>query len=155
MKTFIIRILAVFGVLGIIAGIIIAYGVMTDYKFTGEQLFAAVNEYRKSHNLSTLEIDSVLCDNLVERYLSIKEPNAGHKGYEEWIKNEGIDTNPKYGVIGELYIKDTSTAQNAVAWWDESPGHKSTLMMKDMKYGCAYANEGTGVVIMATSKNPQ
>ena len=51
-----------------------------------------------------------------------------------------------------MYVKDVSTPTNAINWWLGSPGHKSTLEMKEMKYGCAYASEGTGVVIMAAAK---
>ena len=153
----IVGILAVIGVLGIAAAIFIGYFIAkVDYKYTGQQLFDAVNEYRVSKNLSSLETDPRLCDNLVERYLAIKEPGSGHKGFEEWLKSEGIkqdeNDNRYYGLIGEMYVKDISTPENAIAWWLGSPGHKSTLERPELNKGCAYANDGTGVVIMAQSK---
>lgn len=154
MKRFILYALAGLGVLAIIAGGMIVYWItQTDYKYNGEQLFEAVNEHRASVGVGKLELDPILCDNLVERWIAIKEPNSGHKGYEEWLTGEGIRDNPKYGLIGEIYVSGISTPQNAIAFWVGSPGHKSTLEMKDMVYGCAYANEGAGVVILA-SKPP-
>ena len=148
----IISILAVIGVLGIIATGLIIYGIKTDYTYTGQELFDAVNKHRTSVGAPALELDPILCDNLVERYLSIKEPNTGHAGFEEWAINEGIRANPKYGLLGEMYVKDISTPENAINWWLGSPGHKSTLEMEEMVYGCSYANDGTGVVIMASKK---
>jgi len=153
MKKIILWILAGIGVLGIIAGGLIFYGIKTDYKYTGQELFDHVNEHRASIGVPTLELDPSLCDNLVERYLAIKSPDSGHKGFEEWLKAEGISDNPKYGTIGEIYIKDASTPEGAIAWWLGSPGHKNTLEMKEMVYGCSYASDGTGVVILAGKKN--
>lgn len=145
--------LSVFGALGILAGAFIFYNIKyVDYRYTGEELFQAINDHRLEKGLVKLELDGMLCDNLVERYWAIKEPGNAHKGYEEWLKSEGISDNPKYGVIGEIYVVDVSTPQNAIAWWTNSPGHRTTLEMSEMKYGCAYANDGTGVVIMATGK---
>lgn len=120
--------------------------------YNGQQLFDAVNEYRQTKGVPILILDPVLCDNLVERWLAIKNPDNGHKGYEEWLKAEGISDNQKYGQIGELYVTGTETPQKAINFWQGSPGHRSTLEMKEMNYGCAYANEGIGVVIMATDK---
>lgn len=121
-------------------------------EFTGQELFDAVNVHRASQNISTLELDPILCDNLVERWLAVNNPDNGHKGFEEWIKGEGIQDNPKYGMFGEMYMRDTASPADAIKWWIDSPGHRTTLEMVDMKYGCAYAHEGTGVVIMATAK---
>lgn len=150
----IIGILAVMGILGIAATIFVAYVISNvDYKYTGQQLLDEVNHYRESKKLPQLILDPVLCDNLVERYLAIKKPDSGHKGFEEWLKSEGIKTssedNSRYLTIGELYIKDTSTPSNAIDFWISSPGHKSTLELPELTNGCAYANDGTGVVIMA------
>jgi uncharacterized protein YkwD len=152
----ILVILAIIGVLGITAAIYIAYIILkVDYKFTGQQLFDEINAYRASKELSQLKSDPILCDNLVERYLAVKEPGNGHKGFEEWLKSEGIKIsatdNSKYIIIRELYVTGVSTPANAIRWWLGSPGHKSTLEMPVFDKGCSYANDGTGVVIMAQS----
>ena len=151
MKKIVLGILAGFGVLAIIAGGFIFYFVTkVDYKYNGQQLFDEINAYRQSKGVPVLELNPILCDNLVERWIAIKEPNSGHKGFEEWVKGEGISDNPKYGQIGELYVSGISTPQNAINFWVGSPGHKNTLEMKEMVYGCAYANEGAGVLIVAS-----
>ena len=148
----ILVILAIFGVLGIVAGIYIFLIIRNvDYKYTGEEMFGAINEYRVSQNIPALELDPKLCDNLVERYWAVKEPANAHRGFEEWARAEGIADNPKYGIIGEMFVVDVSTPDNAITWWLGSPGHKSTLEMREMAYGCVYASDGTVVVVMATS----
>lgn len=144
--------LAFLGILFLAAVAFVIYTIRNvDYKYTGEDLFEAVNAHREIVGVQKLELDPILCDNLVERYLAIKEPNNGHKGFTEWLTDEGINKNPKYGQIGELYIT-ASTPENAISWWMGSPGHKSTLEMSTLKYGCAYASEGTGVVVVAEER---
>jgi len=154
----VIGVFAVIGILGlVVTGFLYYFITQVDYKYTGQQLFDEVNKYRASKNLIELQLDQKLCDNLVERYLAIKNPNNGHKGFEEWVISEGIKTGPddnsKYNLIGEMYMKDVSTPQNAINWWLGSPGHKNTLEMDVFDRGCAYANDGTGVVILAESAN--
>jgi hypothetical protein len=146
-----VGILAIIGVLGIVFAGILFYGIKTDYTYNGDDLFKAVNEHRASVGAPILELDPILCDNLVERWIAVKEPNSGHKGFDEWLAGEGIDQNPKYQQVGELYVT-ASTAQNAVAWWLDSPGHKSSLENKDMVWGCTYASEGTGVLMVASAR---
>jgi hypothetical protein len=149
----IVGVLAAIGVLGIIAGALIFYFITkVDYKYTGQQLFDAVNEYRANKNLSTVTIDPILCDNLVERYLAIKEPNSGHNGFKEWMAAEGISENPFYLAVAEMYVIDISTPENAIAFWLGSPGHRSTLERPGFNSGCAYANDGTGVIILAEKR---
>jgi hypothetical protein len=143
MKKYIVGFLVVMGVLAILAGAFIFYNIKyVDYQYTGEELFSAINSYHLSKGLQELTIEQKLCDNLVERYLAVKDPNGGHKRYAEWLKAEGIADDPKYGVIGELYVP-ASTPSNAVNWWANSPRHRTTLEMPDMKYGCSYANDRT------------
>lgn len=148
----IIGILAAAGIVGIICAALLFYFITrVDNKYTGQELFQAVNDYRASQNIPRLQLDPALCNNLVERWLAIKNPNNGHAGDEQWLKNEGLLGNSKYGQFGELYITAT-TPENAINWWIGSPGHRTTLEMKSMVYGCAYANDGIGVVEMATKK---
>jgi len=154
-------IIGIFATLGILSIAVFAYLfyiiLYVDYKYTGQELFDEVNKYREYKNLSKLELDPVLCDNIVERYLAVKNPNSGHKGFKEWLKEEGImasdDDNSKYNLVGELYVNGVSTPSNAINWWLGSPGHKSTLELPSFNKGCAYANDGTGVVIMAEPAN--
>lgn len=113
--------------------------------YNGQQLFDAVNEYRISNGKSKLNLDMYICDNLVARYLKIKSGDVGHEGFEEWVKNEGIDK--RFAPISELYIKDSATTKDAIDFWNGSPGHRLSAL-GDFTVGCAYANEGTGVLIL-------
>lgn len=116
--------------------------------YTGQELFDKVNDYRVSKGLTKLELDPMICDNLVERYLAIKDPNHGHAGFKEWAEKEKIQENGNYGLIGELYITTSKSTDTALEFWKGSPGHRLTLEMKEMTNGCAYAHDGSGVVVM-------
>ena len=118
-----------------------------EQSYTGQQLFDEVNLYRVANGVPALTLELGLCDNLVGRYLTIKNSdNIGHEGFEEWVKGEGIDK--KYAPVGELYTKNEFTTKAAVEWWATSPGHRLTLLLKDVSMGCAYADKGTGVLIV-------
>jgi hypothetical protein len=155
-KKILIGLLAFLGVGFIIsAGLIFYFITQVDYKYTGEELFNAVNQHRTYVGVQELQIDENLCDNLVERWLAIREPNNGHKGFEEWLETEGIAEGgilANYDLVGELYVKDISTPENAINWWLGSPGHKSTLEKEELNVGCAYASDGTGVVVVGATK---
>ena len=116
--------------------------------YSGQELFDRVNSYRESKGVSKLELDPMICDNLVERYLAVKDPNSGHAGFKEWVEKEGIKENGNYGLVGELYITTSQSPDTALEFWASSPGHRLTLEMKEMTNGCAYADNGTGVVVL-------
>jgi uncharacterized protein YkwD len=116
--------------------------------YTGQELFDKVNSYRESKGIPKLELDPMICDNLVERYLAVKDPKSGHAGFKEWVAREEIKENGNYGLVGELYITTSQSPDTALEFWTGSPGHRLTLEMKEMTNGCAYANDGTGVVVM-------
>jgi hypothetical protein len=115
--------------------------------YTGQDLFSAVNSHRQSKGLSILKTGEGLCDNLVSRWKSVKDGKQ-HEGFEDWVKNEGIQTNFGYKQVVELYIQ-TSTPAEAISFWESSPGHEIELDNPRWTEGCAYANEGTGVLIMS------
>lgn len=150
----------ILGTLGLIfigCVVFIAY-IMTnvDNKYTGQDLFDAVNAHRRSVGAQELQLDENLCDNLVERWLAVREPGNAHKGYEEWAEAEGLT---KDGVavepyktstgITELYILNATTIDWALQAWIGSPGHKSKLENAQINSGCSYAHDGTGILIMA------
>ena len=61
-----------------------------DYKFTGQDLFNAVNEYRKSIGVQELQLDNKLCSNITDRWIAIREPEKGHKSFVEWAESNGV-----------------------------------------------------------------
>lgn len=137
-----------------IIGIIFLFGLRNGnlgYKksnYTGQQLYDAINEYRKQNGKQPIPIALYMCDNLVARYLKIKSGDIGHEGFEEWAKKEEIGN--KYIPRAELYVKDTFTVKDAIDFWNGSPGHKLTLL-ENFDVGCAYANEGVGVVVFGNN----
>ena len=114
--------------------------------YTGYDLLNAVNTHRKSIGVQMVKISEGLCDNLVSRWKAVKEGRQ-HEGFEEWVKQEGIQTEYGYKEVTELYIQ-TSTPAEAISFWTGSPGHKIQLENPKWTDGCAYANEGYGVVVM-------
>jgi hypothetical protein len=117
----------------------------TKGDYTGQQLFDAVNNYRASNNKPELKLDPYICDDLVDRYLKIKSGDVGHAGFEEWYKAQDMDK--RFSLGAELYIKDTATTADAIKFWEGSPGHRLSLL-GDFSVGCAYALNGTGVLIL-------
>jgi ribosomal protein L40E len=149
--------LAALGILFVVAAAMLFYFItQVDNKYTGQELFDAVNEHRQSINVQRLELDPALCDNLVERWQAIRNPGNAHKGFEEWVVSEGLGNEdgslkaPYDGGhgIAELYASGTQTYW-LIDFWTGSPGHKSSLENPNFNVGCAYASDGTGVLIMA------
>lgn len=120
--------------------------VMWGQGYTGNDLLNAVNAHRKSVGIPEVKLSEGLCDNLVSRWRAVKEGRQ-HEGFEEWVKQEGIQTEYGYKEIAELYIQAPTPAE-AIAFWAGSPGHKIQLENPKWTDGCAYANEGYGVVVM-------
>ncbi|GIW57636.1 MAG: hypothetical protein KatS3mg083_581 [Candidatus Dojkabacteria bacterium] len=114
--------------------------------YTGQDLFNAVNQHRKSLGLKEVKLSEGLCDNLVSRWQAVKEGRQ-HEGFDDWIKQEGIQTNYGYKELVELYIQALTPAE-AITFWSGSPGHRIQLENPKWIDGCAYANEGYGVVVM-------
>lgn len=114
--------------------------------YSGYDLFNSVNSHRKSIGVPEIKLSEGLCDNLVERWKAVKEGRQ-HGGFEEWVKQEGIQANYGYKDLVELYIV-ASTTDQAISFWEKSPGHQIQLDNPKWIDGCAYANEGYGVVIM-------
>jgi hypothetical protein len=119
----------------------------TKSEFTGAELLAEVNNYRKNIGVSELTVDEVLCSDLVERWLAIRDPNYGHKGFEEWWADKKLATD-SYNHIGELYATADS-ARRVIELWNQSPGHKLCLDDPRNNVGCTYAAKGTGILIIA------
>lgn len=144
-KTVLFVVVILFGVLSFLFGYRQAN--FRNYSnYTGQDVFNAINDYRKQKGLNQIILNPELCDNLIQRYLDITNPkNAfiGHAGFEQWVKTEGLEDY----TLAELYIKDAPTVNDAMSFWLSSPGHKSSLDA-DYDRGCSYANENTSVVIL-------
>ncbi len=119
-------------------------------KYNGQQVFDAINQFRQTNGKELVLIEPALCDNLVQRYLDIKNPDKqyeGHAGFVRWVETEGLSNYE----LAEVYVKDTQTPQEAIDFWNGSPGHR-TAILGNYKLGCAYANEGIAVAILGNPK---
>lgn len=164
MKTLIKIILSLLATVGVVFIGIVAFIVFNvkhvDNQYNGQDLFNAVNAHRKSIGVQEVQLDSRLCDNLVERWAAVREPGNLHKGFDEWAVGEGLvkdgavvaPYSPRTG-LSEIFILNATTVDWAIQGWLGSPGHKLALENPNVNVGCAYANQGTGIVLMAeTSK---
>ena len=122
--------------------------------FTGQDVFNAVNKYRKENNVSELKLDEVLCNNLAQRYLDIKsgeKENIAHKGFDEWYEKY---VKPYGYTISENYACG-QTPEDIIKAWDGSPGHKLSILDKKNKLACTYAAEGCAVIVLGYKTAPQ
>jgi uncharacterized protein YkwD len=118
---------------------------------TGEEVFNAVNLYRKENNLKQVVLENRLCDNLIQRWLDMKNPDnkyVGHAGFEKWIEKEGLND---YN-LSEVYVTNIGSGADAVKFWETSPGHNSAIL-GDYEYACSYANEHSAVMVFGNKIN--
>lgn len=114
--------------------------------FTGQDVFDRVNQYRKDNGVVELKLDDRLCNNLAQRYFDIKqglEENVAHAKLDEWVKNNIPDN----FVVGEDFAYGNTT-DDLIKAWDGSPGHRLSLLNKKYVYGCSYASDGYGIMIL-------
>lgn len=117
----------------------------TTPNFTGQELFDAANAHRRSKGVPEIQLDSRFCNNLVARWQALSQPESfGHEGLDEWAEEWLPD--------GVTYVENFAYGNNPeeiIAKWVGSPGHRLVLENPDFKYGCAYAAQGTGVLLLA------
>ncbi len=118
---------------------------------TGQEIFDAINKYRQSNGLALITLEDRLCDNLVQRYLDMTNPDnkyIGHAGFEKWAKEQGLDQDYQ---LAEVYVSGIRSGSEAINFWKGSPGHNSALI-GNYSFGCAYANQGIAVAIFGNNK---
>lgn len=115
--------------------------------FTGQEVFDAVNEYRKENGVSELKLDEVLCNNIAQRYLDIEageKENIAHKGFDEWYKKYA----EPYGYAASENYACGQNPEDIIKAWDGSPSHKLSILNEKNKLACAYASSGCAVLIL-------
>jgi uncharacterized protein YkwD len=106
--------------------------VTTEKMATVDELNSVQNDYRRSHGLNALNINSGLCRIAGERAQEISK-NFSHDGFEAAIKRSGLANKS----FGENIASGPLDAVHFVEWsWDRSPGHKAN-MLGDWTDGCA------------------
>ncbi len=120
--------------------------------YNGQQIQDAVNSYRAGLGLKDLATDSVLCNNLYDRYAKMLSEDAlttGHPGFDEWadikIKDYG------YSLIGEVF-SPAPTVETVIEGWRNSPGHNQAITNKEYTKVCTYAGD-RGVVMVLGAKS--
>lgn len=111
---------------------------------TVDELNSAQNDYRRSHGLNALTINSGLCRIAGERAQEISK-SFSHDGFEAAIKRSGLDKHS----FGENIASGPLDAVHFVQWsWDRSPGHKAN-MLGDWTDGCAGVSGKYAVFLFA------
>ena len=115
--------------------------VQVNQDFTGQQVFDAVNAYRKSKDIPEVALNSILCNDLVSRWEDLRDPDTkGHGALQAWFDKYL----PAGGTGGEIYATGP-TVDSLIDFWKNSPGHRLMLENPDFLYGCAYASDNTGI----------
>jgi len=109
--------------------------------FTGYDIWNAANLYRESQDKQDMILDPYLCNNIAARVVNYEKTNS-HDGLEEF-KNQSM---PKVYVLAEI-LNHGNSVDEIIKGWSGSPSHNILLLGK--KRGCAYANNGDAVILMA------
>lgn len=116
------------------------------FNYTGEDLFAEVNRYRRENNLGELAKDYHLCYLASFRLNQLLEIGKldNHKGFDDFNPAEKF----KYEIVGENLAQGYTTASDTVfKGWAGSPGHHMLLTDARLTLGCTAANRGIAVLI--------
>lgn len=119
--------------------------------YTGQEIQDVVNKYRESLGLKQLETDSVLCNNLFDRYAKMLSEDAlteGHPGFDEWADSKIKDYG--YSLVGEVF-SPAPTIETVIEGWKGSPGHNLAITNKNYSGVCTYAGN-RGVVMVLGAK---
>lgn len=116
--------------------------------FTGQELFDAVNVYRKEKGVKELKLENALCSNLAQRYFDIKkglDEGVAHKGFDEWYQKY-VEPYGNY-IISEDFAWG-NTPQEVIKAWEGSPGHRLSILDPQNTLGCSYAADGYGIIVL-------
>lgn len=111
---------------------------------TASELNSAQNNYRVSHGLNALSINSDICNIASERAKEVAD-NFSHDSFEAAIDRSGIQKS----AVGENIASGPLTASQFVEWsWDKSLGHRAN-MLGDWTEGCGGVYDRYAVFIFA------
>lgn len=119
--------------------------------YTGQEIQDAVNGYRQELKLPEMKTDSILCNNLYDRYAKMLSEDAlttGHPGFDDWadikIKDYG------YSLVGEVFSPEPRV-ESVIDGWKNSPGHNAAITNPEYTRVCTYAGD-RGVVMVLGAK---
>lgn len=117
----------------------------------GPELFSAVNKRRVELGVGPLSVKDEVCTIASIRLneLLFLGQLDGHAGFSKLAEREDLKpTFEKYN-LAEFLVSGASSADEAVALWENTLGHKELLSGGQYVWGCTYAQEGFGVAIAA------
>lgn len=122
--------------------------IQLDTTYSGQDVLDAINAHRVSKGLKSLDLEPQICDNLVQRWLDMKNgKDIGHQGFEAWATQEQLLS--YYDQVAEMYMLNAEDTDIAISFWEGSPGHRQTLE-GNFDVACAYANDGVIVTVLGT-----
>lgn len=114
-------------------------------RFTSQDVWNAVNEYRVGKGIDPLHVYAPLCDNLVSRYHAVSESHD-HSGFEAFV-TEQVERGilPAGTRVTEVFASG-DTPQETVDAWVGSMGHEIAITTRAR--GCAYSLNGLSIILM-------
>ncbi len=122
---------------------------ITPPTFTGEDLWTAVQNYRRAHNLPEFAMSTELCTVASIRLNEQLELGRldNHDGFQA-RSDQFFKDNPNWTNINENLAAGYQTAVQTVEWgWDQSLGHKALIQSREYPKACTAANRGFAVLI--------
>ncbi len=112
--------------------------------YTGQDIFDAVNVYRKQNGVQEIKLDQALCNNLVSRWQTLSKPDTfGHHGLYEWY-DQYVAPYGNYRIYEDF--AGGNTPQEVIKSWEGSPGHRLSILEPKATVGCSYAHGGFAVI---------
>lgn len=125
-----------------------AQGLPLRPNYSGPELWEAVNKARVEHGVQALSQRDILCTIAAIRLAQIRELGKldGHEGFQG-VYDKYKDRSDMPSNVAEFLISGYPTAQQAVAGWLDTLGHKKLITGGEYVWGCIYAADGFGVAI--------
>jgi len=123
--------------------------VQTYPTFTGQDLWQAVQNYRRAHQLPLFEQSNELCTVASIRLNELLELGKldNHDGFGPRA-DAFFEKNKGWTNINENLASGYETAVQTVEWgWDQSLGHQALIQSREYPKACAAANRGFAVLI--------
>lgn len=117
--------------------------------YTGEDLWQAVQNYRRAQQLPEFNQANELCTVASIRLNELLELGKldNHDGFDARA-DQFFERNTSWTAINENLAAGYDTAVQAVEWgWDQSLGHKALIRSREFPYACTAASRGFSVLI--------
>lgn len=120
-----------------------------EFKYTGQDLWQAVQNYRRAHRLPEFKQSNELCTVASIRLNEQIELGRldNHDGFSARA-DEFFDDHQDWSNLNENLASGYDTAVQVVEWgWDQSLGHQALIKSQEFPKACAAANHGFAVLI--------